>query len=186
MPADYTGAGCPFRLGYIFMHDLDFAELVRSSTASLVLYAKQWDESCAEDFVHEAFLKLAEKIREGLSPHNPSSWLYSTVRNLAIDFFRSQKHGQKHAEHVVNEKKPWFEQDQSRQLDGDYLTAQLQKLPLKEREVIVAHLWGDQSFREIADWTGRSFSTVRRQYHNGITTLRERFNHDENSSTMQE
>ena len=153
------------------MHETDFAQLVRLRLAPLVLYAKQWDAESAEDIVHEAFLKLAGKIREGCPPRHPDSWLYSTVRNLAIDQFRSRQQFAKHSEKIALAKESWFVQQES--LDADFFTEQLQKLPLEQREVIVAHLWGEQSFRTIAKMTGRPFSTVRRQFHDGIATLRE-------------
>ncbi len=157
------------------MNAIDFAQLVHARLGPLVLYAKQFDAELAEDLVHEAFLKLAEKLREGISPHNPGSWLYSTVRNLAIDQHRCRKRFQKHTETFAKQRETWFTSDPAAELDGSFLTRQLQTLPLEQREVIVAHLWGDQSFREIAEWTGRSFSTVRRQFHEGIATLREKF-----------
>ena len=155
------------------MNEIDFTQLVQMRLGPLVLYARQFDVALAEDLVHEAFLKLAEKIREGIPPQKPDSWLYSTVRNLAMDQFRARKVFQKHAENFSQSRASWFTCDQDAELDGELLTKQLQELPLEQREVIVAHLWGEQSFREIAEWTGRSFSTVRRQFHSGITTLRE-------------
>ena len=154
------------------MPEIDFPQLVCTRLGPLVLYARQFDPELAEDLVHEAFLKLAEKIREGIPPHNPGSWLYSTVRNLAFDQFRSRKQFQKYAE---NCRETWFTDDQAAGLDGAVLTRRLQELPFEEREVIAAHLWGNQSFREIAEWTGRSQSTVRRQFHSGISTLREKY-----------
>jgi len=156
------------------MNEIDFTQLVQTRLGPLVLYARQFDIGLAEDLVHEAFVKLAEKIREGFPPYKPDSWLYSTVRNLAMDQFRARKVFQKHAENLSQSRVSWFTCDSEAELDGELITQRLQQLPLQEREVIVAHLWGEQSFREIAEWTGRSFSTVRRQFHSGISTLREK------------
>jgi RNA polymerase sigma-70 factor (ECF subfamily) len=47
-------------------------------------------------------------------------------------------------------------------------------LPLDEREVIVAHLWGGLTFEQIAAVAGCSSSTAHRRYAAGLSALRER------------
>jgi RNA polymerase sigma-70 factor (ECF subfamily) len=59
-------------------------------------------------------------------------------------------------------------------LDAESAAAALQHLPLDQREVIVAHLWGELTFEQIADLIGTSSSTAHRWYIAGLTTLRER------------
>ena len=48
----------------------------------------------------------------------------------------------------------------------------LNRLPLEEREVIVAHVWGGMTFAEIAELVGTSTSSVHRRYQAGLQTLR--------------
>jgi DNA-directed RNA polymerase specialized sigma24 family protein len=50
----------------------------------------------------------------------------------------------------------------------------LRTLPLEQREVIVAHLWGGLSFEEIAVVSGCSASTAHRLYSAGLSMMRER------------
>ncbi len=59
-------------------------------------------------------------------------------------------------------------------LDPETATAELQALPLEQREVIVAHLWGGLTFEQIAEVSGISSSTAHRHYRAGLTALRER------------
>ncbi|GHT43033.1 hypothetical protein FACS189443_6630 [Planctomycetales bacterium] len=54
----------------------------------LILYARQWVGTAAEDVVQEAFLKL---LTESPPPDSPKSWLYRVVRNHAIDLKRRQR-----------------------------------------------------------------------------------------------
>ena len=53
-------------------------------------------------------------------------------------------------------------------------TRALEGLPLAEREVVVARIWGGLSFEEIAGLTGALTSTVHRRYQAGLAALRER------------
>lgn len=155
--------------------DFDFSQLLKSRLPGLVLFARQWDPNAVEDCVHEAFLKLAQEVALGKTPENPAAWLYTVVRNLSINAAKKNRQFREYGE-----REAWFTRPKptagqvawEEKMDAEFLTEKLGTLPLEQREVITSHIWGDQSFREIAAWTGRSFSTVRRQFHEGIETLR--------------
>ena len=53
-------------------------------------------------------------------------------------------------------------------------TAALQRLPIEQRETLVAHLWGGLTFEQIGELTGVSSSTAHRRYLAGLESLRER------------
>ncbi len=160
------------------MGTIDFAELVREHLKPLVLFARQWDDVAAEDVVHDAFVRLAEFVRDSKPPDNAAPWLYRVVRNGAIDRLRKKRQRSKHAESYARNGADWFaprERNDERldhRLDGRMLTERLRELPLERREVIVAHLWGGLTFREIAELVGRPFSTVRRDFHKGLEAIR--------------
>ena len=52
--------------------------------------------------------------------------------------------------------------------------AALQGLPLEQREVIVARLWGGLSFEQLGELAGCSASTAFRRYEAGIEALRQK------------
>ena len=58
-------------------------------------------------------------------------------------------------------------------MDAQSAAAALQRLSLEQREVIVARLWGELSFEDIAEMTGTSSSTAHRRYQAGLASLRE-------------
>ena len=63
--------------------------------------------------------------------------------------------------------------------EGDRLDAieaarALEELPVEQREVIIARLWGELSFEEIANIYGTAVSTAHRRYQQGIAALREK------------
>ncbi len=145
--------------------------LVERHAAALVLYARQW---CAtpEDVVQQAFLKL---VAQRTPPNNPLPWLYRVVRNAALGAARTERRRQRHEAAAAARAPAWFAADPDAEgLDAEAATAALQALPLEEREVIVAHLWGGLTFEQIADMAGCSSSTAHRRYVAGLANLRER------------
>ena len=139
-------------------------------SAGLVLYARQWCDA-PEDVVQEAFLLL---VRQPVPPENPVGWIYRVVRNRAINAARSRERRSRREEAVAAGGQPWFEAAEDDRLDAAAATEALKALPIDEREVIVARLWGGLGFEEIARLSGTSPSTVHRRYQQGLSALRER------------
>jgi RNA polymerase sigma-70 factor (ECF subfamily) len=147
--------------------------------AALELYARQWCASPdAEDVVQEAFLKLAS-LR--VPPENPAAWLFRVVRNAAITASVAARRRRRH-EASASEGRPWFSSSEGQgtgassgsAVDPETAAIELAALPLEQREVIVAHLWGGLTFEQIAEVAGSSSSTTHRLYQSGLKTLRER------------
>ena len=143
------------------------ATLVEAHADALLLYARQWNDAIAEDVVQEAFLRL---IREPQMPTSPKSWLYRVVRNEMIDRLRHQQMRQRVHSIIAND---WFEPppDKSRE-DAEELAVALKRLPDQQREIIVAKIWSDLTYDEIAALMNLSKSHVHRLYHEGLSTLR--------------
>jgi RNA polymerase sigma factor (sigma-70 family) len=153
-------------------HDL-LAHLLDQHAAALELYARQWCDT-PEDVVQEAFLKLAG---QRAVPANPAAWLFRVVRNGAIDAGYASRRRRHHETVAAAEWSAWFEidaDDRSGGLDPESAAAELNALPIEEREVIIAHLWGGLTFEQVAAVAGCSSSTAHRLYTRGLSTLRER------------
>ena len=144
--------------------------LVDEHAAALVLYARQWCQA-PEDVVQEAFLKL---VVQKTAPANPVPWLYRVVRNGAISAARSAQRRRGHEAAAAARAPPWFTPSTGHGLDGETAAAALQTLPVEQREVIVAHLWGGLTFEQIGELAGTSSSTAHRWYLAGLAALRER------------
>ena len=144
-------------------------KLVHTRLPDLVLFAKQWKHSAAEDVVQEAFVKL---MKQKVFPDNPAAWLYTAVRNLCNNELRSQQR-RKRRERNVQESKGWFTiSDSQKSEDFEPLIRALESLDLEYREIIVAKIWGGLTYEEIAAMTGLSRSNVHRKYQEGIKRLR--------------
>jgi RNA polymerase sigma-70 factor (ECF subfamily) len=146
----------------------DFARLVDSHGPPLILYARQW---CAmpEDVVQDAFLKL---VALRTPPHEVVPWLYRVVRNGAIDALRTSRRRQRR-ESAAARPDRWFLEPAVEGLDAEAAVAALQRLPVDQREAIVARLWGGLSFEQIAEVAGCSASTAFRRFGAGIDALRQ-------------
>jgi RNA polymerase sigma factor (sigma-70 family) len=145
-------------------------QLISAHAAALALYARQW---CAipEDIVQEAFLKL---VTQATPPTNPVPWLYCVVRNGAISASRMARRRHHYEGLAATESEAWFQPSEHSRLDAETACAALQNLPIEQREIIVAHLWGGLTFEQIGELVGSSASTAHRWYMAGLSALRER------------
>ncbi len=146
------------------------SRLVDDYAAALVLYARQWC-AAAEDVVQEAFVKLAA---QRAPPDNVAGWLHRVVRNGALATGRAERRRRRHESDAARRSPSWFAPSDATRLDAETATAALQKLPLEQRETLVAHLWGGLTFEQIGELTGESSSTAHRRYLAGLSALRER------------
>ena len=136
---------------------------------ALALFAAQWSD-CADDCVQDAFIELA---RQPAVPPNPVAWLFHVVRNRAISQWRAQRRRERREELAHRLR-------QQRHAEPDEWTDPLEvanavaALPDEQREVIVARIWGELNFEQIAELAGCSISTAHRRYEAGLAALRER------------
>ena len=143
------------------------AELVRSKLPALVLFARQWKHDSAEDVVQEAFVRL---MRLAEPPQDPVGWIFAAVRNASNQHLRSEKRRKCRENASLAEKKPWFAPTEG----DDELVAELQSLPFDYRSVIVAKIWGNLTFEQIAALTGTSRSSAHRSYNEGLALLKKK------------
>ena len=141
------------------------AELVRTRLPALVLFARQWKHDSAEDIVQEAFIRL---MREAEPPRDPVAWIFASVRNASNQHLRSEKRRKCRENASLAEKKPWFAP-----IEGESeLVARRSRFHLDCRTVIVAKIWGNLTFEQIAAMIGSSRSSVHRTYSEGLALLK--------------
>lgn len=148
------------------------AKLWRQHAERLLVIARASGEP-AEDAVQEAFVALAQ---QPVLPDDPLAWLVRTARNQLLQWRRGRLRRGVRERRAV-EGASWFvtpSELAERLIDGHQVTAWLVELPQEDREVIVMHLWGEMSFRQIADITDESSATAHRRYQRGIEALRRR------------
>lgn len=155
-------------------------DLIDAHAAALTLYARQWCRA-PEDAVQEAMIEL---VRQKPAPESPVGWLYTTVRRRAMNLARAEGRRMKHQQQAAGQRESWFlpsESDES--YDYESLLAQLPQL---DREIVVARIWGERSFAEIAELVERPLSTVHRRYQQALSDLQSMINELETSSESNE
>ena len=146
----------------------ELGRLYRVYASALRLYARQWPEG-GEDLVQDAFVKLAQ---QSPPPDQVLPWLYRVVRNGALAAARGEGR-RRRREGRVSASEAWFAAADDR-IDGREATRLLAELPLEQREVVVARIWGGLTFEEVARLAGCSLPTAHRRYEAGLAALRQR------------
>ncbi len=147
----------------------DFQRIFEDYGAALVLYARQWCRH-PEDALQEAMLEL---MRQPTPPEDEIAWLFQAVRFRAINLNRSETRRSKHQQHAAETHQAWFIPNPSARLEVQDLKSALNDLPVLEREIVIARVWGGLSFEQIAMLVGRSISAVHRRYGSALNCLQQ-------------
>lgn len=124
----------------------------------------------AEDAVQQTFIKLAALKK---TPDNVTGWLYKVSRNEARNqHLYSQR--RRRRQRIVAKQEAVTESKWS-SAEATELVGVLTELPDEMREIVVAKIWGELSFDEIAGLLGSSKATVWRRYDAAISILRKTY-----------
>lgn len=124
----------------------------------------------AEDVVQMAFVKLAA---EDPTPDNCVAWLFTVTKHLAINDLKSTMRRRLREEAVASERNS-SSNPNGIAPDLEMMDV-LDTLNTREREVVIARIWGGLKFDEIALALGESKATVWRSYQSGIEILKQAY-----------
>ena len=129
------------------------------------------DHGRAEDAVQET-LSRAWRHSDTLDPARgcPRAWLFTTIRNVLIDDWRSRSARPE----VVTDEVPELEtqDDADHVLQACLLRDALRQLSPAHRDVIVERFYHDRSVREAADRLGVAAGTVKSRTHYALQALK--------------
>ena len=151
-----------------------FSQWMRELRGPLVLFARQWNHDDAEDVVQEAFFALVRQIRRHGVPENVPAWLFKVVRTAILENHRADSRRKNREEKIAQDRQAWFCPNLEAELDSQYAANLLGELPLQQREIVAARIWGTLSFDEIAGLLNLPKTSVFRQYTEALQTLREK------------
>lgn len=126
----------------------------------------------SDDCVQEAFVKLAT---QNPIPDDPVAWLARVVRNSAIDAIRSNQRRVNREAEAMAQRPVWLEPVDPSALDNpspSEIQDALKILDDVARDIVVAHIWNQMTFRQIAEAFGLPAATTHRKYEAGIEALR--------------
>lgn len=142
------------------------------------------DESLAEDFAQETYIKVLLSLREGRYEHNERylGWLKRVAHNVVFDHFRrvAARNGYDTGEQVdeidvskcVDIADDSMEEVESRE---ELLTAVengIDALPAEQVSVVRLHYWSGMSFKDIALRQNISINTALGRMHYAVSNLR--------------
>lgn len=143
------------------------AELIDRHWGPLLAWVGRCD-GAAEDVVQSAFIKLAAVEP---APDHAVGWLYQASRHLAMNERKSRQRRLRRQASVARPDSQTPTVWQS--AEASELIEKLHGLPDDLREIVVARVWGNLSFEEIATMLNASRSTVWRRYGEALSSLRE-------------
>jgi RNA polymerase sigma factor (sigma-70 family) len=152
------------------------------------------DHDIAEDLLQDTFIKAVKTIKS--ARYNEQGkfmpWITRIAHNLAIDFFRRER---RYPTIVLEEKanllntldfsEESIEEAQIKKETYSNLRLMIQKLPEKQREVLIMRHYAEMSFQEIADATDVSVNTALGRMRYALINLRKqmtkhKIHYDEN------
>jgi RNA polymerase sigma factor (sigma-70 family) len=135
------------------------------------------NEADAEDILQTVYLKVLEGKAKFDGKSAFKTWLFSVIRFSAIDALRRQKVRQSKLEIVKKEAETSTmiseESEEARaEPDLEKFKAALERLPDRQREIMLLVFYHDHSISEAAVVMGVSLGTARTHYERGKEALR--------------
>lgn len=155
----------------------ELSQLWRNHASALVLLARSrcgGVKDQAEDCVQEAFIRLASQVPV---PADCLAWLVRVVRNAAIDASRAQRRRIAREQDTARAHQVYSESEiPTTEITSRDVLVALEMLESDTREIVIAHIWNNLSFRQIADAFEISHATAHRRYEAGLIELRNALN----------
>ncbi|MCD6062313.1 MAG: sigma-70 family polymerase sigma factor [Flavipsychrobacter sp.] len=145
------------------------------------IYMLVKDKYIAEDIFQDAFLKMIKTMRDGRYSEQGKflPWAIRVAHNLCMDHFRKVRHnvpvtlpdGMDITQLMGGPTETASDKMEQRQVNAS-VRKLIEQLPEEQREVIVLRMYGDLSFKEIADLTSVSINTALGRMRYGLLNLR--------------
>lgn len=152
------------------------AELYRRLAPRVRLYGRKHlrDDHAAADLVQQVLMTTLERLREGRlrDPERIASFVLGMCRMLVLDLRRTRARRERLLG-TYGDDVPAADPAAAPRLDHDRLLACLERLPERERSVLVMTFYEDAPAQAVAGALGLSEGNVRVIRHRGLQRLRE-------------
>jgi RNA polymerase sigma-70 factor (sigma-E family) len=165
-PPDFArGAAVSSQVGWSAAKDLDIATLYATHRFPLVRLAFLLvdDFALAEDVVQDAFAGFHARRSAVRDPGAAVAYLRTSVVNLSRSTLRRRRTVRNHDRRFPSRPEGVAAADHGvlRNADRDEVIAALQRLPARQREVLILRYWSELTEREVAATLGISEGTVK-------------------------
>jgi RNA polymerase sigma factor (sigma-70 family) len=146
------------------------------------------NSTVAEDLLHDVFLDFVEGIYQFRLTGSLKGYLACCVANRAKDWLRSADRNTKRSAEMDTLRSVGRSPEQTvmEHEDATLVNDAIDQLPIEQREVVLLHLLGGMTFRQIAEQQGISINTIQGRYRYGLHRLRDRLNVDSGREVCRE
>jgi RNA polymerase sigma factor (sigma-70 family) len=155
-----------------------FETVVSEYEGALIRYAARilGNSDAAQDVVQDAFLQLLRRWEDDLKPSPMlTSWLYRVTHNRAVDYLRKQsrrdllhkQHAEEHPDFVQPNRGAGFQLSEA----AARAAAALQRLSVRERQLVVLKVYEEKSYRQISEISGLTVGNVGYILHHAMRKL---------------
>ena len=138
-----------------------------------VMY-RVYNREVAEDIVSVVFFKAMKNLQLFKWRKIPfSAWLYRIAFNEICNYAKKEKKQEKIRKNILkDEPKSTYEMNhQNNEKSFKFVHEYLQKLPVKDQDIITLRFFEKKSFAEISQITGKNESTLRVNLHRALKKL---------------
>ncbi|MEZ7821316.1 MAG: RNA polymerase sigma factor [Patescibacteria group bacterium] len=170
-----------------------FSILVKKYLDSVYSFAYIYvkDGSIAEDITSDVFLKVFKNIKKFDKNKKFKTWIFEITKNTALDYIKKKKDINFSSIELDNNKEDCFEnliEDESKlqdeifdiKNDASIVKKEIDKLPLKYREIINLYYISELNFREISEFLNESIDTVKSKHRRALISLKKSLNKNRN------
>lgn len=146
------------------------------------IYITVRNKALAEDIFQDTFIKVLNSLREGrYNEHGKFlGWVLRIAHNLIIDHFRREKQMSFVSDDILlggsSHNKNHFDKNIEDAMVKEQIYSDAKRmiefLPAEQREVVLLRIFGDLSFKEIADMTEVSLNTALGRMRYALINLR--------------
>jgi RNA polymerase sigma-70 factor (ECF subfamily) len=149
-------------------------ELVRRISPSLLRFFAMWDDSGqdAEDLLQECWIRI-HKARHTYQPNEPLlPWIFAIARYTRLDGYRKRRKRESKETLMATLPEPPVRGGKHPSIAGGIDDRLLERLPKKQREVILMLKVSDMSLEEVARATSSTVGSIKQKAHRAYATLR--------------
>lgn len=158
-----------------------FEEAFKQYYPQLVAFIERHvgDAALAQDLAQDVFFKLYESHSDFPNSSCLKSWLYTTSRNISIDYLRHLKVEDNYQLLAAEAMMYTADVDEGiNEVLAKKINEALDNLPEQCRQIVKMNIINGYKYTEIADMLGISVNTIRTQISRGYKKLRELLSDD--------
>ncbi len=140
------------------------------------IYFKVHQKELAEDLTSTTFMKALKNIKNfNREKASFKTWLYQIARNAVIDHYRSNKQTSDLEDAWGVSDDTNIERDTDFKMKIEAVQEYMKKLKPEQREVILLRVWGEHSFKEVAQIMGKTEASCKMSFKRVMVKLNKDF-----------